>query len=179
MEIVKMTSEQFVEFMRNLKGHQFVNVMSMTEPQMNDNPFKGRVQKFAIAQMHTNCDYETAVNNELKREGKEPIFESGKLPWGEWVDEGMRNKVITHKGNYYLRTYTVRKRLPHTRYLVDGRQATKEEYNAFAPYLVEDSTSKKQKTCGLADADQVKPKNYKFSSILCISINHTRIVIEG
>lgn len=179
MEKIKMTRSQFVEFVRSLKGCQFVNIMALTDADMylRNNPFRGRVQKFTITPMQFGYDYETAVNNRLARDGKEANFTADKLPWGQWLD-GMRNKVISHKDMLYLRTYCVRNARPRTFYLLDGYLASVEEYNEFAPYLKQSSLSDKQSAHGLEDEFQVKPRDYKFSSLVAITINHTRIVIE-
>lgn len=179
MEKIKMTRSQFVEFVRSLKGCQFVNIMALTDADMylRNNPFRGRVQKFTITPMQFGYDYETAVNNRLAREGKEANFTADKLPWGQWLD-GMRNKVISHKDMLYLRTYCVRNARPRTFYLLDGCLASVEEYKEFAPYLKQSSVSDKQSAYGLEEEFQVKPRDYKFSSLVAITINHTRIVIE-
>lgn len=50
-----------------------------------------------------NLDYENKVNTNLDKEGFEKNFETGSLPWGEWV-EGSKC-LITHKGEYYCRMY--------------------------------------------------------------------------
>lgn len=179
MEKMKMTSAQFVQFLANLKGCQFVNIMALTDADMylRNNPFRGRVKKFTITPMQFGYDYETAVNNRLRKEGKEADFSADKLPWGSWVD-GMRNKVITHKDMLYMRTYCVRNARPRTYYLLDGYLASTEEYKEFAPFLKPSSTSAKQSEAGLAEEFQVKPRDYKFSSLVAVTINHTRIYIE-
>lgn len=179
MEKVKMTKAQFVEFVKTIKGCKFVNIMALTDADMylRNNPFRGRVQKFSITPMQFGYDYETAVNNRLAREGKEANFTADNLPWGAWV-KGMRNKVIEHKDMLYLRTYCVRNARPRTYYLVDGHLASAEEYKEFAPFLKPSSTSAKQSEAGLAEEFQVKPRDYKFSSLVAITINHTRIYIE-
>lgn len=180
MERIKMNFAQFAEYVSNLKGCQFVNVFALTTAEMNKgrganlNPYYGRVQKFTATPMQVGYDYENAVNNRLEREGKERSFSAERLPWGEWVT---LNKVITHKGMLYLRTYCVRKSHPKTFYLLDGELATAEQYNAFAPYLKGASTSTKQEACGLEEEYQVKPRDYKFSSILAITMNGTRITL--
>ena len=179
MEKMKMTRSQFVEFVKTVKGCKFINVMALTDADMylRNNPFRGRVQKFTITPMQFGYDYETAVNNRLRKEGKEANFTADKLPWGSWV-EGMRNKVIAHKDMLYLRTYCVRNERPRTYYLLDGHLASVEEYKEFAPFLKPSSTSDKQSAHGLEEEFQVKPRDYKFSSLVAITINHTRIVIE-
>ena len=159
MERIKMTNAQFVHFLSNLKGCQFINVMALTDADMylRNNPFRGRVQKFTITPMQFGYDYETAVNNRLAKEGKETNFTADKLPWGSWL-EGMRNKVIVHKDMLYLRTYCVRKSRPRTYYLLDGHLASVEEYNEFKQWLKPSSTSDKQTSHGLEEEFQVKPQ---------------------
>lgn len=173
-----MTFAQFTEYVRNLKGCQFVNIMALTDADMylRNNPFRGRVQKFTITPMQFNYDYEKAVNNRLAKEGKEANFTADKLPWGSWV-EGMRNKVITHKDMMYLRTYCVRNAKPRTYYLLDGHLASVEEYKEFSPYLKPSSTSSKQSEAGLDEEFQVKPRDYKYSSLVAVSLNRTRIYL--
>lgn len=178
MEKIKMTYGQFMAYLSNLKGCQFVNVVALTDADMylKGNPFRGRVQKLTITPMQFGYDYETAVNNRLAREGKEANFSADKLPWGSWV-EGMRNKVIEHKDMLYLRTYCVRNAKPRTFYLLDGHLANVEEYAEFSQWLKPSSTSAKQSDAGLAEEFQVKPRDYKFKSIVAITLNHTRIIL--
>lgn len=174
-----MTSAQFVQFVKALKGCQFINVMALTDADMylKGNPYRGRVKKFTVTPMQFGYDYETAVNNRLAREGKEANFTADKLPWGHWA-EGLRNKVIEHKDMLYLRTYCVRKAKPRTYYLLDGHLASAEEYKEFSQFFKPKSESDKQSAHGLEEEFQVKPRDYKFSSIVAITINHTRIVLE-
>jgi hypothetical protein len=179
MEKIKMTHSQFVEFAKTVKGCKFINVMAITDADMylRNNPFKGRVQKFTITPMQFGYDYEKAVNNRLVREGREPIFKADKLPWGRWINAGF-NKVIEHNDEYYLRTYCVRNARPKTFYLLDGVIATKEEYAEFSKWFKPSSVSEKQTACGLEEEFQVKPRNFKFSNIVAVTINHTRVYLE-
>lgn len=178
MERIKMTFGQFEAFLRDLKGCQFISVVSMTDADMyqRNNPFKGRVQKVSFAQMQFNYGYESAVNNRLEREGCEPEFKALRLKWGHWVD-GMLNKVIEHKGNRYLRAYRVKGAEPRAIYLLDGHLASAEEFAQFAPYLKPDTESARQTEAGLDKEDQVEPRAYKFSSLIALTINHTRIYL--
>ena len=179
MERIKMTREQFREFVGNINGCKFINVIALTDADMylKGNPFRGRVKKFTITPMQFGYDYENAVNNRLEREGKERTFSADNLPWGAWV-EGMRNKVLTHKGMMYLRTYCVRNRKPKTYYLVDGVLATAEQMLEIKQWLKPTSVSIKQENAGLDEEYQVKPRDYKFESIIAVTINHTRIYLE-
>jgi hypothetical protein len=134
MEKIKLTTEQFVNFIANLKGCQFVNVIALTDADMNkrNNEFYGRVKKFTITPMQINFDYEKAVNNRLKKEGKEPNFSAEGRKWGQWLHF---NKVATHNGEYYLRCYCVKNSRPRTYYLLDGRIATEEEFAEFSQFF--------------------------------------------
>ena len=177
MEKIKMTKSQFVEYLANLKGCQFVNVIALTDAEMNkrNNVYYGRVKKFTITPMQINFDYEKAVNNRLKKEGKEPNFSAEGRKWGQWLHF---NKVATHNGEYYLRCYCVKNSRPRTYYLLDGRIATDEEFAEFSQFFKAKSTSQKQSDAGLEEEDQVKPREYKFSSLVSVTINHTRFYIE-
>ena len=178
MERIKMTFGQFSAYLRDLKGCQFISVISMTDADMylRNNPFRGRVKKVTFTPMQFNYDYETAVNNRLEREGKERSFSADHLKWGVWV-EGMRNKVITHKGGLYLRTYCVKGATPRSFYLLDGHLASAEEYEQFASFLKPESVSAKQCEAGLDESDHVKPRTYGFGSLIAVTINHTRIYL--
>jgi hypothetical protein len=179
MEKIKISRSQFVEFVRNLKGCQFVNIMALTDADMylRNNPYRGRVQKFTITPMQFGYDYETAVNNRLAREGKEANFTADKLPWGSW-GEGMKNKIIVHNDNYYLRTYCIPDKKIQRIFLIDGRLATANEIEELENWLKPAEKSEKQKNAGLSAEKEVKPRTYQFGNLLSVKINHTRIVIE-
>lgn len=178
MEKIKMTYTQFMGYLASVKGCQFMNVVAITDPDMylRNNPFRGRVKKVTITPMQFGYSYQNAVNNRLDREGCEANFEADALSWGAWV-KGMENKVIEHKGMHYLRTYCVRNAKPRTFYLLDGHLASTEEYAEFSQFFKAPSTSAKQEEAGLAEELQVKPRNYKFSSLVAVTLNHTRIIL--
>lgn len=180
MEKIKMTCEQFKQYLNEVKGCQFINVMALTDADMylKGNPLRGRVKKFTITPMQFGYDYENAVNNRLERDGKERSFRADKLPFGSWVD-GMENKVITHNDMFYMRTYCVRNAKPRSYYFVDGHIASAQETAEIFKWLKPSSTSEKQSAEGLSDEFQVKPRSYKFSSLVAISIKSKRIYIEG
>lgn len=178
MEKIKMTYGQFMDYLASVKGCQFMNVVAITDPDMylRNNPFRGRVKKVVITRMQYGYSYENAVNNRLDREGCESDFKAEPLSWGAWV-KGMENKVIEHKDMLYLRTYCVRNAKPHTFYYLDGHRASAEEYAEFSQWLKPSSTSAKQSEAGLAEEFQVKPRNYKFSSLVAVTLEHTRIIL--
>lgn len=180
MEEIVMTESQFLEYLNNVKGCQFVNVIALTDADMNKgrgknkNPYYGRVKKFTITRMQFGYNYVNAVNNRLEKEGKERTYTGEKLPWGKWETF---NKIIKHDGAYYIRTYNVPKHIGHTCYFLDGERLTCEQVEEIKPFLKEDSFSQKQAEAGLEEERQVKPKNYKFSSLVGITINGVRITL--
>ena len=141
MEEIVMTESQFVDYLNNVKGCQFVNVMALTDADMNKgrgknkNPYYGRVKKFSVVRMQFGYNYVNAVNNRLEKEGKERTYTGEKLPWGKWETF---NKIIKHDGNYYIRTYNVPKHIGHTYYLLDGERVTPEQLAEIKPYIKED-----------------------------------------
>lgn len=176
MARITLTHSQFAALLATTKGCQFVNVWSMTEPDMylKGNPFRGRIQKVSACQMQFNYSYENAVNNRLIKGGCEGDFTAEPLPWGEWLHP---NKVISHKGTLYLRTYNVKGVKPRTFYILDGRLATPEEFAEFSQFFKPcKPTSSRQTEAGLVE-NQVKPKNFKFGSILRISLNGNIITL--
>jgi hypothetical protein len=76
-----------------------------------------------------------------------------------------------------MRTYCVRNSKPKTFYIVDGHLASKEEMANIKVWLKPTSTSAKQESAGLVEEFQVKPRDYKFSSLMAVTINHTRIYL--
>lgn len=176
MARIKLTHEQFVAHLASTKGCQFISLWTITEPEMylKNNPFRGRVQKVSANQMQFNYDYERAVNNRLEKAGCEANFSAESLPWGEWL---IPNKVISHKDTLYLRTYNVKGAKPRSFYFLDGHIASAEEYAEFSQYFKPcKPTSNRQTEAGLVE-NQVKPKNYKFGSILRISMGRNIITL--
>lgn len=100
------------------KGHKYAVVSTKTEPKTTKKHrvTKQTLQEFLGADVVSlvkeseaiysiGSDYENMVNNKLDKEGYEKNFETGKLPWGEWV-EGSKILLI-HNGEYYFRMYPV------------------------------------------------------------------------
>lgn len=177
MKNLVLSFSELVNELQSTKGCQFINLVSMTTPKMNktNNPYYGRIQKVSTAQMQFGYDYERAVNNRLIKEGKEPNFTTEKLPYGKWL---FKNKVIEHKGTFYIRTYSVKNSFPKVQYLLDGVEVSKDMLDDIKRYIKEDtSSSSKQDYFGLED-NQVKPKNYKFDNIISLTINKKVITLK-
>jgi hypothetical protein len=164
-----ITTANLVSLMSNIKGATICTIVSATEPKMRKtaNPYVGRVTKLTKCQYQFGYNYQNAVNNRLAKEGKEPNFTTDARKWGVWV---VPNKVAEHKGEFYLRFYTMENATPKVVYLVDNRLATPEEVAEIKSFLTESAPSNRQIEAGLTE-HFVEPREYKASAILQISLN--------
>ena len=112
----------------------------------------GVVTKVVSKVVQLNYSYENAVNNRLEREGKDRDFEAQSLPWGEWF---VANKIIAHKGKFYLRYYDYNNNVLNKAYFVDGMPATDEQLAIIKEY--EKASNKPSNTQGLSEEHEVKP----------------------
>lgn len=158
-----------VQSVKASKGCQFVSVCYENEQKMNkrNNPYYGRVTKRVVAQMQFGYSYENACNN---RCADGVTFVADSLSWGAWV-EGLENKVIVHKEEYYLRLYDIHGKRAKITYFVDGVPATEEQITEFMAFVPQSKPSAKQLAHGIEEERQVMPKAIKFSNIIELSIN--------
>ena len=162
----------FIDSVKSVKGCQSVSVSYENEQKMNkrNNPYYGRVTKRVVAQMQFGYSYENACNN---RCAEEVIFVADSLTWGAWV-EGLENKVIVHKEEYYLRLYDINGKSPKVEYYVDGVIATSEQIAEFMAFVPQSKPSAKQMAHGIEEERQVMPRAIKLSNIREITMNGVR-----
>ena len=93
-----ITKKELIELVNGIKGTTFISADIASEPKMRktDNPYLGATKVTTLSGA-INFDYESSVNNQLDREGKEADFKAAPRSWGQHVDNW-----IEHKGNYYL-----------------------------------------------------------------------------
>ena len=150
-----------IDQVKNIKGCVFAG-MTYRSTEKLPKAF-GNVTKVVNKQVQLNYDYENAVNRRLKAEGKTADFKANSLPWGSWY---VPNKVIEHKGEYYLRMYSFKDAPCTTEYYVDGRPATDAEVANINAYKnAHKKTSNRQADAGLTE-HQVEPMNVKFTNII-------------
>lgn len=161
-------SVSFANAIVSQKSHTFVSVTYENEVKMakTHNPYYGRVTKRVVAQMSFYGSYENACNNRIADDGVE--FVADKLPWGEWL---IPNKVIVHKGEYYIRLCDINGKKAHTEYFVDGKACTMAQYREFAQFLPKSKPSAKQSAHGISEDKQVKPRAIKLSCIKEFTMN--------
>lgn len=94
-----MTKSEFKELIDQKKGSEFIALDIETEPRMRKtgNPFMGCTKSSTVSGI-IGWDYETSVNNQLEREGKDRVFEARGRSWGVRVDPHW----VENRGNYYL-----------------------------------------------------------------------------
>ena len=133
------TMKDLMQSVKASKGCQFVSVSYENEQKMNkrNNPYYGRVTKRVVAQMQFGYSYENACNN---RCADGVTFVADSLAWGAWV-EGLENKVIVHKEEYYLRLYDIQGKTPKVEYYVDGVIATTEQIAEFMVFVPQSKPS--------------------------------------
>lgn len=163
------TMMDLMQSVKASKGCQFVSVSYENEQKMNkrNNPYYGRVTKRVVAQMQFGYSYENACNN---RCADGVTFVADSLSWGAWV-EGLENKVIVHKEEYYLRLYDIHGKKAKTEYYVDGVVATEEQIAEFMAFVPQSKPSAKQMAHGIEEERQVMPRAIKFSNIIEFTIN--------
>lgn len=152
--------EELVTMVGNVKCCQFcqlsyktpIDSLSKKLKGGQKNEYYGRVSSItSMSGVQVNADYEKAVNNRLpKDDGNGEKFVAESLPWGEWF---IPNKVITHKGKYYLRFYVTKSVKKETAYYLDG---VKTDLN-IADEIRESAPSKRQAEVGIEAKDMVKP----------------------
>lgn len=150
------------EFVK-ISGCKIASIVYESEEKLPKYVGISNVTKVVSGEVQINFDYENAVNNRLEKQGGERTFNALSLPWGQWL---YPNKVIEHKGEYYIRFYELKGAKMSVEYYVNGRPATDTEVATIKAYKDSKSTaSARQSAEGLTE-NQVKPKNVKATNIL-------------
>lgn len=163
-----LSHSALVALLQGIKGMAIVGLEALTDTRARKNPF-GKISKLVRTTGFVGVDYEASVNREATRQGGQAEFDSDPLPWGEWL---IPSKVITHKGNLYLRTQTT----PGTRRKVackvlsyrgeNGQFLSREQVKPYLPEAKE--SAKQQDETGIKQTVWVR--TYAFNSIQKIRI---------
>lgn len=165
---------ELVNIVSNIKCCQFCQISYGTPTDAlskklkggQKNPYYGRVESItSMSGVQINANYENAVNNRLpKGDGNGERFVAESLPWGEWL---VPNKVITHKGKFYLRLYVTKSVKKETAYYLDG---VKTDLN-IAAEIRESKPSARQAEVGIEEKDMVKPFTICADNVSSITLN--------
>lgn len=127
------------------------------------------VMKHTAGRYQFGTSYEQRVNAALSDNDARPSFVAQRLPWGHWV-QGAVNKVIEHRGEFYLRYYNAVQE-EEVVYTVNGRIATATECNIIVEFSYPSGFSKRQEAAGLLREQQVKIHAVSFSNITSLTID--------
>ncbi len=172
----KLTHSQLIAIVAARNGAAIVGIEALTDAKARKtgNPH-GAIFKHVRAVGFVGANYENAVKREGGRQGAEDAagFVAASLPWGAWH---VANKVISHKGDFYLRTQSTpgqRNRQPARLLSYRDSKGQFLSRDAVRPFLPAPSVSKKQADVGLGmeAAEQVMVRTYKFSSIRKVRVN--------
>jgi hypothetical protein len=160
-----------IEKIENLKGCKIVTITYRTSVKLPKKyGIDGAVTKETKTQGQLNYDYTNAVNNRLEKQGGEREFQSKSMAWGAWV-KGQENKLKEHKGELYLRFYTMKNAKSEKQYFVNGMPATAEQIVVIKNYESSKyQQSGTQAAVGLVD-NQVMPKDIKLSNIIELRVD--------
>lgn len=163
--------------MQALKGCTFATLAYTTSCGFPKKSGLDKVEKcVTIKGAQLNYDYENAVNNRAEKATGAPVnFKAGSLPFGAWV-QGLENKVIEHKGAYYLRFYTQKNSHTSVEYIENGQPCDQARVAQIKAYLATkgQSVSGTQAAVGLTD-NQVEPKALTISKLHYLTFNGTTI----
>ena len=158
------------DLVKNIKGAQFANIVYTADCGLPKKSGFGKVEKRVRLNVQLNYNYCEVIRKRIERKGGNPnTFTKESLPWGSWE---IFNKVISHKGERYLRYYSVKGEYPSVEFFVNGVAATPQQEADIKAYLQSNSkTSEKQAACGLTDDEQVIPRCVKFANIESLAVD--------
>jgi hypothetical protein len=150
--------DTFTSLLRSRLGALILGLEIVTTPKAS----KGApplIEKVAKGSALVGGSYGKAVE---KQSGQTFVPEG--LPWGEWL---VPNKVITHKGERYLRTIARNQRPMSSHFLSACKAIEKEKV---LPFLTTPAPSARQESVGLHGKRQVRVRTIKFDNIKTIKI---------
>ena len=168
MKKISILVSEFINVLLGTKCCQFVSFSYVTDVDaMNKkliggrkNTYYGRLQSITeMSGCQFNANYENAVNNRLPQgtDGKGEKFVAESLPWGVWMP-GAENKLITHKGETYVRFYKTPTAKTDVTYILDGNTVTdKATIKDIIDNIRPASSSNRQAAAGIEIERQVKP----------------------
>lgn len=169
-ETPTLSAAQFLNWIKESKGALLVGIESLTDSKARktNNPF-GKILKRARFVGLIGGNYEKSVNNEMERQDAAGEFKAEPLSWGEW---DVVNKIIIHKGEYYIRTQSSPGQRKKSKAKIldyrneDGQILSREKV---APFLPEKADSARQSEVGLAE--KVEVRTFSIKSIRKVRIS--------
>jgi uncharacterized membrane-anchored protein YhcB (DUF1043 family) len=160
--------QELLELLMNVDKPTFVNIVSQTIPTMKktDNPYFDKVVKVSKGNYFIGGSYEDMVNTRMGKEGMEQTFESKECSVGNHIGKCVQFNEKLNR--YYLQYFTFSK--PKSTFEFEGNEIEKQ---LFESYMVKRSETSRQ-----PQENKHDPKSLGLSSILEMSLNGNRYVIE-
>ena len=161
-----MNANDFINAVKNYNGFASMTIVK-TDVVKKSCPLANVTEQVQYSHVTIGTSYEKAVNNRNERINGSRDFVAESLPWGQWE---IANKVISHKGNYYLRYYKNRNTITTRTLYVGDRLATVEEVKIINAYYKSSGSnnSNRQSYIGIDSAEQVHPRVTNIVNIVRI-----------
>ena len=168
-----MNANDFINAVKNYNGFASLTIVK-TDVVKKSCPLTNVIEQVQYSHVAIGTSYENAVNNRNERINGSRDFVAESLPWGQWE---IANKVISHKGNYYLRYYKNRNTITTRTLFVGDRLATVEEANIIHAFYKSSGSnnSNRQSYIGIANDEQVQPRVTNINSIIKIKFGNFAI----
>lgn len=168
--IIKVTENEMLEILLSVDKPTFTNIKSRTIPKMNKtgNPYFEKVFKVTEGNYFIGGSYEDMVNKRMEKEGMEPTFESKECSVGNHVSKCVQHNERLNR--YYVQYFTFETSNLKSSFEFEGNEIEKQ---LFESYMVKRSETSRQ-----PQENKHDPKSLGLSSILEMSLNGNRYVIE-
>ena len=162
-----MTRNELAVFLTGIRGATFATLTTETDARLlkTGNPY-GNVRKVSRVNVCLGFQYQSSVNRQLDREGKDADFVSAPRQWGERIPGTV---LVSHNGKTYLET-KVEKSLDH-KYL--GTNGTVLADELIAPFLPKKGATRQ------GTEKEIIVRDYDIGSIRHLSCKGEEYVIVG
>ena len=113
----------FDEYMKAVKGGQFVSVVSVKRMRTKKN-VTSEVVKQSEFTCRAGVEYDNMAKTDIRRESGEAPAQNAGLPWGEWEEYPYS---IRHKGKRYLRFSEAAGTKTKSRDFLDGKEVSADD----------------------------------------------------
>lgn len=136
MKATLINQSQLLNIIASIPSGQIVSLVTRKAPKMlkRGNPYlEDDVIEVATMRVMVNFDYSNAVNNRLRKAGKDADFVPQSRAWGQHVkvEDNPKAKIVEHKGSYYMDAQVITK--PERRYFVNGQETPRDDLQPHFP----------------------------------------------
>ena len=168
--IIKVTENEMLQILLSVDKPTFTNIKSRTIPKMRktNNPYFEKVFKVSQGNYFIGGSYEDMVNKRMEQEGIEPTFESKECSVGSHVSKCVQHNERLNR--HYVQYFTFETSNIKSTFEFEGNPIEKQLFESYIGQKSETSRQPQEK--------KHDPKSLGLSSILEMSLNGNRYVIE-